>query len=115
MSTVRLEAGLRRSLPVFAALGDELRLSLVVRLGKEGPLSIAALTEGTQVTRQAVTKHLRVLEAAGLVHAARAGREQQWEVRTAQIDEARRALERIARHWDDALARLRRAVEEPEA
>jgi DNA-binding transcriptional ArsR family regulator len=111
---MRAEASLRRSAPVFAALGDELRLTLVSRLGQEGPLSIASLTEGTAVTRQAVTKHLHVLEGAGLVRAARHGREQRWEVRSAPLSEARRCLDLVARHWDDALARLKKHVEEEE-
>lgn len=111
MSAARLETTLRRSAPVFAALGDELRLTLVSRLGSEGPLSIASLTEGTQVTRQAITKHLHVLEGAGLVRASRHGREQHWEVRTAQLGEARRCLEMIGRQWDEALARLKQTLE----
>lgn len=99
---------------MFAALGDELRLTLVSRLGSEGPLSIANLTEGTHVTRQAVTKHLHVLADAGLVRAARHGREQRWEVKSTQLSEARRCLDVIARRWEDALERLRAVVEEPE-
>lgn len=114
MSNARLEATLRRSVPLFAALGDETRLSLVTRLGREGPLSISALTEGTQVTRQAVTKHLGVLERAGLVRVSRLGRESHWEVRSAQLEEVRRCLDVITRHWDDALTRLKRHVERDE-
>jgi DNA-binding transcriptional ArsR family regulator len=108
----RLEANLKRSAPLFAALGDETRLLLVSRLGSEGPLSIASLTEGTRVTRQAVTKHLHVLAKAGLIRSVRQGREQHWQVRSAQIEEAQRCLALIARRWDDALARLRAAVED---
>jgi DNA-binding transcriptional ArsR family regulator len=96
---------------VFAALGDELRLTLVTRLGREGPLSITNLTEGTRVTRQAVTKHLHVLEGAGLVRSSRLGREQHWQVHPAPLSEAMRCLDIIAHQWDGALARLRRAVE----
>jgi DNA-binding transcriptional ArsR family regulator len=110
----RLEPSLKRCLPVFTALGDELRLLLVTRLGSEGPLSITSLTEGTRVTRQAVTKHLHVLESAGLVRAARRGREQRWEVRSAPLSEARSCLDVIARQWDDALTRLQAAVERDE-
>lgn len=113
MCAARAEASLRRSAPVFAALGDETRLLLVARLGSDGPLSISALTEGTEVTRQAVTKHLHVLAKAGLVRASRQGREQHWEMRTAALDDARRALDLIERRWDQALERLRRMVEEP--
>lgn len=111
MSSVRLEPALRRSAPVFAALGDETRLALVVRLGREGPLSISTLTAGTEVTRQAVTKHLAVLARAGLVRSSQKGRERHWEVKSAQLAEARRCLDLISRQWDDALARLKEVVE----
>ena len=103
---------LRRAAPVFAALGDETRLGLVQRLSGAGPQSIARLTEGTDVTRQAVTKHLRVLESAGLVRSARAGRESVWELTPAPLADARVALDRIAAQWDDVLTRLRAFVEE---
>jgi DNA-binding transcriptional ArsR family regulator len=106
MSPARREGALRRTAPVFAALGDPTRLALVDRLSREGPLSIALLTEGTRVTRQAVTKHLRVLEGAGLVRGRRRGREQRFAVETRQLGEARELLGRIARHWDDALLHL---------
>jgi DNA-binding transcriptional ArsR family regulator len=98
--------------PVFAALGDETRLAIVARLCKSGPVSIARLTEGSEVTRQAVTKHLRTLEDAGLVRSSRAGRERRWEVRTARLEEARRHLDAISRQWDGAIERLRAMVED---
>ena len=99
--------------PVFAALGDETRLGLVVRLSARGPLSTVALTEGSSVTRQAITKHLRVLEGAGLLQATRVGRERFWLLERARLDEAQRALARISEQWDEALARLKDLVEEP--
>lgn len=102
---------LAQSAPVFAALGDATRLRLVDRLGKEGPLSISRLTDGTRVTRQAVTKHLRVLADAGLAQGVRHGRERLWQLRAVPIDEARRRLEAIAQSWDRALSRLRASVE----
>lgn len=97
--------------PVFTALGDPTRLRLVTRLCDEGPLSIARLTEGTALTRQAVTKHLRVLEGAGLAASGRRGREQQWRVEAARVAEVRRLLGEIAAQWAGALARLKAAVE----
>jgi DNA-binding transcriptional ArsR family regulator len=97
--------------PVFAALGDPTRLRLVARLGSEGPLSIARLTEGGPVTRQAVAKHLRVLSDARLARGVRRGREQVWELRAAPLQEARQSLDRIARRWDEALARLKTSLE----
>lgn len=103
---------MRKSAPLFAALGDETRLSIVARLGSEGPLSIVALTEGTEVTRQAISKHLSVLERAGLIRASKAGRERHYEVKSAQLNELRRCLDVINRHWDDALTRLKKHLED---
>lgn len=105
--TARLQA----SAPVFAALGDETRLRLVTRLGADGPLSIARLTAGTDITRQAVTKHLEVLSGAGLARSNRQGRERRWELAPGPLEEARRCLDLISEQWDEALARLKAAVE----
>ena len=104
-------AGLAASAPVFAALGDETRLQLVARLCTAGPLSITRLTTGAAVTRQAITKHLHVLEGAGLVRGSRLGREQIWEIESSRLQEARRYLDHIAEQWDEALGRLKAAVE----
>ena len=99
--------------PIFAALGDETRLGIVTRLCAEGPLSISRLTAGGGVTRQAVTKHLHVLAQAGLAHSAQVGRERIWELEPQSMLTARECLDRISAQWDEALARLRRFVEEP--
>lgn len=101
----------RRTAPIFAALGDDVRLSLVARLSRGEPLSITTLSEGLPITRQAVTKHLHVLEEAGLVSAEKAGREQMWTLETKSLDEAQRCLEIISRQWSDALGRLKAFVE----
>lgn len=98
--------------PVFAALGDETRLRIVGRLCAGGPASIARLTDGTDVSRQAITKHLHALEEAGLVRSSREGRERRWELRTARLEEARRHLDAISRQWDSAVDRLRAMVED---
>jgi DNA-binding transcriptional ArsR family regulator len=74
-------------------------------------MSIAHLTAGTEITRQAVTKHLHVLADAGLVRDVKVGRERLWEFEPAHLEEARRSLDAIARQWDQALARLKLAVE----
>jgi DNA-binding transcriptional ArsR family regulator len=100
------------SAPIFSALGDETRLRLVTRLCDDGPLSIAKLTAGTDITRQAITKHLRVMETAGLVRSARHGRESVWELDRRRLKEARRYLAEISKQWDDALDRLRKFVED---
>jgi DNA-binding transcriptional ArsR family regulator len=97
--------------PLFAALGDKTRLWLVSRLCDRGPMSITSLTSGSRVTRQAVTKHLRVLEGAGLVRSRRRGRESIWQLEQKRLREARRYLDLISLQWNDALDRLRRLVE----
>jgi DNA-binding transcriptional ArsR family regulator len=98
--------------PIFAALGDETRLRLVSRLCDSGPASIARLTEGATITRQAITKHLRVMQDAGLVRSTRRGRESYWELDRRRLEEVRRNLALISKQWDDALGRLRKLVEE---
>jgi DNA-binding transcriptional ArsR family regulator len=88
-------AGARATL--FAALGDETRLSVLAKLMAEGPQSIARLTAGTDLTRQAVTKHLRVLESAGLLRSRRIGRESRFALETKPIKEARKYLKPMAK------------------
>jgi DNA-binding transcriptional ArsR family regulator len=104
-------AALDHTAPVFAALGDQTRLRLVARLGREGPLSISRLSDGSGVTRQAVTKHLGVLAGAGLARGSRQGREQVWTLEAAPLDQARRSLDRISQRWDEALGRLKKSLE----
>jgi len=104
-------AVLARAGPVFAALGDETRLAVVARLCAGGPQSITRLTEGSDVTRQAITKHLNVLEDVGLVRGARRGRERIWELDTKRLDDAGRFLDQISKRWDEALGRLKKFVE----
>jgi DNA-binding transcriptional ArsR family regulator len=113
MSDKRLSkfAALKTRATVFAALGDETRLTVLAKLLSGEPQSIARLTEGTQLTRQAVTKHLHVLESAGVVRSTRAGREALYELQPRPIEDARAYLDGIAQQWDDALARLKAFVE----
>ena len=106
-----LDDKLQRTAPVFAALGDETRLRLVAKLCTGGPMSIAALSEGADITRQAITKHLHVLADAGLVRGSREGRESQWQLERENLDAARRSLDLISQQWDAALGRLRAFVE----
>ena len=108
---VRPKAELAGSAAVFAALGDETRLGLVSRLSDEGPLSIAKLTSGFDITRQGITKHLRVMEDAGLVRATQQGRESIWQLEQKRLADARRYLQTISAQWDDALFRLKSFVE----
>ena len=104
-------ANLADAAPVFAALGDETRLRIVAQLSASGPQSIVRLTETTDVSRQAITKHLYVLEEARLARSIRAGRESIWELQPARLEEVRRYLNDISSQWDSALERLRELVE----
>jgi DNA-binding transcriptional ArsR family regulator len=111
MSTRSLIAAARAGAPIFAALGDDTRMRIVTRLSATGPLSIARLTEGEAMTRQAITKHLSVLADAGLVRDVRRGRERLWAFEAAPLDTARRYLDLVSQRWDGALARLATLVE----
>jgi DNA-binding transcriptional ArsR family regulator len=114
MSRSKGAAALRlpEAVPLFAALGDATRLQLLGRLSAGGPLSITRLSEGTGVTRQAVTRHLYALGDVGLVRHARKGRERVWDLNRERLDRAKRYLDLIAAQWDDAAERLRILVEE---
>jgi len=101
-----------RRAPIFAALGDETRLRLVERLGAGEALSITELTDGTGLTRQAVTKHLRVLHEVGLARSAKRGRQQVWELSPAKLRDARRFLETVSDRWDRVLEKLKKLAEE---
>jgi DNA-binding transcriptional ArsR family regulator len=96
---------------VFAALGDPTRLKLVAMLCAGGAFSIAQLTANTDITRQAVTKHLQVLADAGVVRDMKAGRERLWQLDPTQIEEAKRTLEVIGRQWEVALGKLKAFAE----
>jgi DNA-binding transcriptional ArsR family regulator len=108
-----LASGARRTdpAPVFAALGDRTRLRLVIRLCEDGPLSIARLSDGAGVTRQAVTKHLNALAGAGVVRGTRQGRERIWELEPKRLEMASRYLEEVSGQWDAAIGRLRAFLE----
>jgi DNA-binding transcriptional ArsR family regulator len=97
--------------PVFAALGDSTRLALVDKLCRDGPCSIAGLTAGSGLTRQAITKHLRVLEGAELVKSLRSGRENHFVFCPERIADLRTYLDLVSAQWDQALARLKSFVE----
>jgi DNA-binding transcriptional ArsR family regulator len=97
--------------PVFAALGDENRLRLLARLGSGEPMSISRLTAGSGITRQGVTKHLRVLAGAGLVRGSRRGKESLWQLERQRLHEARHSLDIISRQWDESLGKLKLFVE----
>jgi len=111
-SNLHVAAKRKGSARLFAALGDETRLRLVSRLCDGGPMSIARLTEGSSVTRQAITKHLTLMKGSGLVHSMRRGRESVWQLDQHRLEEARHYLDLISKQWDGALLRLRKFVED---
>jgi DNA-binding transcriptional ArsR family regulator len=114
MSRSRGAAALKltEAVPVFAALGDPTRLRLLGRLSVNGPLSITRLSEGTGVTRQAITRHLYTLGDAGLVRSARHGRERVWELDRKRLEKAKQYLDQISAQWDAVVDRLKAFVED---
>ncbi len=96
---------------MFAALGDDTRLRLLTELSSGQPHSISQLSAGSRLTRQAITKHLHVLEGAGIVHGVRRGRENLFKFNPEPIEEVKRYLDFVSAQWDQALARLRTFVE----
>jgi len=107
----RRTAARRSHAPVFAALGDETRLSLLSKLSSGQPRSISELTHGSRLTRQAITKHLRVLQRAKIVRCSRSGRESLFEFNPQPIQELRSYLDIVSEQWDHTLARLKSFVE----
>jgi DNA-binding transcriptional ArsR family regulator len=97
---------------VFAALGDATRLSLVAKLCGGQPRSISQLTRGSRLTRQAITKHLRVLESVGIVRGDRAGRENRFALDPRPFQGMKEYLDFVSQQWDQALARLKSFVED---
>ena len=108
---MRRDPDVSGSAGIFAALGDETRLRLVARLCKDGPTSITRLADGFDISRQAITKHLRVMEDAGLVRSIWQGRESVWQLEQKRLAAARRHLQTISSQWDQTLARLKAFVE----
>lgn len=98
--------------PIFSALGDQTRLLLLGKLSSGRPHSISQLARGSKLTRQAITKHLRTMESAGIVHGVRKGRETLFELNPKPIDEIRKYLDSVSTQWDQALARLKALVED---
>jgi len=98
--------------PVFAALGDRTRLGLLSQLSTAEARNISQLAEGSHLTRQGLTRHLQVLEDAGVVTSSRSGRERYFRLEPQPLREMRDYLERVAQHWDDTLLRLKNWVED---
>ena len=96
---------------LFAALGDNTRLTLIGRLGGQNSHSISALSDGMKLSRQGVTKHLRVLESAGVVTSARVGRELHFSLQPEALTPLQDYLSLVSAQWDGALGRLRSFVE----
>jgi DNA-binding transcriptional ArsR family regulator len=108
----RLSSGLLSYAPAFAALGDRTRLLLVTRLADGRACSISQLTEGSKLTRQAITKHLRVLKQIGFVRCRRAGRQQLFEFNPRPFEDIRQYLDRVSAEWDQTLSQLQAFVED---
>jgi DNA-binding transcriptional ArsR family regulator len=100
-----------KAVMVFAALGDPTRLALVVRLCDGSRCSIAQLSDGQPLTRQAISKHLRVLEDSHVVRSERAGRENLYVLDPRPIENLRSYIELVSRQWDTTLSRLKSFVE----
>lgn len=107
-----LPKGFFQQAPLFAALGDETRLSLIAKLCKVSQQSISQLAEGTQLTRQAVTKHLQVLERVGLVRSVRKGRETLFEFDATPIETMTQYLDMVSAQWDNKLTDLQKFLDE---
>ena len=105
-------ARIKRKAALFSALGDESRLALVLKLSDGSAQSISELCAGENITRQAITKHLVVLQDAGLVESEKNGRQNVFQLKRERLTEAQKALELISQQWDDALSRLKYFVEE---
>jgi DNA-binding transcriptional ArsR family regulator len=108
----RMAARRQARAPIFSALGDETRLSLVAKLSSGRPYSISQLTRGSKLTRQAITKHLRVLESIGIVHSVRRGRESRFAFDPQPVEELKEYLDFVSAQWDQALSRLKSFVED---
>jgi len=115
MSKHRSNRGAQRAVPVFAALGDATRLIIVSRLVDGQSHSIAELTNGLSLTRQGITKHLGILERAGIVKSRRVGRESRFSYLPKSIEYASSYLDSVCAQWDDALSRLKTFVESDSA
>jgi DNA-binding transcriptional ArsR family regulator len=104
--------GLPNPATVFAALGDPVRLAIIARLCADGPLQTIQLKQSTSLTRQAVTKHLWVLEDVGLVRSDRFGRNRSWRIDARQLEIVRAYLDQISARWDARLERLQSFIED---
>ena len=96
----------------YTHLGDATRLSLVAKLCGRRPYSISQLTQGSKLTRQAITKHLRVLESAGIVRSVRTGRESRFKLDPQPIEGLKQYLDFVSEQWDQALSGLKSFVED---
>jgi len=112
LKTTSVAQTLTENAPLFAALGDPTRLALLLQLGEGGLCSITELAEGRPQTRQAIRKHLQVLEAVQLIRGVRRGRQHLFQIEPKTLEIAAQSLAAISRQWDDALSRLKLLVED---
>lgn len=111
MSQSEQEFAVTNAAPLFAALGDPTRLFLVLRLRDGQSRSIGELSHGIDLTRQGISKHLRVLERAGILSSERVGRESRFLICPAAIEETKTYLDHVSEQWDETLSRLKTMVE----
>lgn len=107
----RITAKPKAKARIFAALGDKTRLALVARLCSGEPCSISQLADDSKLTRQAITKHLDVLERAGFVRSSQSGRERIFEFDPEPLDDLKEYLASVSKQWDQTLARRKSHVE----
>jgi DNA-binding transcriptional ArsR family regulator len=98
---------------VLGALGDPTRRAVLEAVAERGPLTPTELAGPAGISRQAVSKHLGVLEHAGLVRTERVGREARYEVIPGSLDPASVWLDRVGAAWDRRLTRLRHHLADP--
>lgn len=97
---------------LFDAVADPTRREILERLRLRGPLSVSEVADGLPMTRQAVTKHLDALEAAGLIRIARVGRQRMHELDPGPLRELHEWLAPYEAEWERRLDRLRNHLEE---
>ena len=101
--------------PIFAALADPMRRSLLVNLAETSPKTATQLAQEYPITRQGILKHLTVLEAAGLVAMHQAGREKRYTLTPEPLSELEQWIKDISAKWDERLLRLKTLLEHEQA
>ena len=101
--------------PIFAALADPMRRSLVANLAERSPKTATQLAQEYPITRQGILKHLTILEAAGMVAVHQAGREKRYTLTPEPLGELEQWINEISAKWDERLLRLKTWLEQEQA